>query len=139
MFSTKFVAVFVTLLAATATASAAEANNARGLVRPDGSGILSPVAQDVWYVGDQASVKWAIPADNASANFRVDIQLGYELANSNDGHWDEFAPLATNVNFNDAAVIVTVPDVQPMGVYKVRVGSSPEFTSQKFLIKPARN
>ncbi|KAI0759708.1 hypothetical protein BD413DRAFT_617570 [Trametes elegans] len=116
MFSTKLVAAFAALLAAAATARAADTGN---IIRP-------------------AIVKWAVPAELATASSLVDIRLGYQYANGEGQHWHEFRPLATNVNFTDAAAVVAVPRVEPKGVYMVQVGDSPDYTSPKFLIKPVR-
>ncbi|KAI0773222.1 hypothetical protein BD413DRAFT_492187 [Trametes elegans] len=127
MFSTKLVAALVTLLAAAATASAADASK-----------IIRPVRNDEWYIGEQAIVEWD-PTELPDTTIGVDIRLGYQYANSHDQHWDESPPLATNVPLLDGAAVVTVPNVEPKGVYMVQVGGSPEYTSPKFLIKPARN
>lgn len=103
--------------------------NLRDVVDPP---ITSPTADTVWQVGEKQLVTWS--TDGLSPNVTNPVGmlvLGYMYNNSENLMLS--SPLATNLNYTDGQVLITVPDVETREDYIVVLfgdsgNASPEFT-----------
>lgn len=103
--------------------------NLRDVVDPP---ITSPTAGTVWHVGEKQLVTWS--TDGLSSNVTNPVGmlvLGYMYNNSENLMLN--SPLATNINYTDGQVLITVPNVETREDYIVVLfgdsgNASPEFT-----------
>lgn len=103
--------------------------NLRDVVDPP---ITSPTAGTVWHVGEKQLVTWSTEGLPANITNPVGmLVLGYNYNNSENLMLN--SPLATNINYTDGQVLITVPNVETREDYIVVLfgdsgNASPEFT-----------
>lgn len=103
--------------------------NLRDVVDPP---ITSPTADTVWHVGEKQLVTWSTEGLPANITNPVGmLVLGYNYNNSENLMLN--SPLATNINYTDGQVLITVPNVETREDYIVVLfgdsgNASPKFT-----------
>lgn len=103
--------------------------NLRDVVDPP---ITSPTAGTAWHVGEKQLVTWStVGLSSNVTNPAGMLVLGYMYNNSENLMLN--SPLATNINYADGQVLITVPNVETREDYIVVLfgdsgNASPEFT-----------